>query len=748
MLMQEKTPSPVSGTLNKVTRARMAVNSFSMNAMSGDKLYKNQRRAIVRELFCNGYDSHKRNGNVDVPMEIHLPTEIEPFLSMRDFGTGLSESEMDDVYFVYFESTKREDEEATGAWGLGSKSPLGYCDNFSVTTFKDGWRGDYSVFLDGEGFPALAQISSGPTTEPNGVLVQVPIVDENDHDRFINEAADVLRWFDTQPKVNLEHWSLKDFGYEEKDLVPGIHLKRGSGYRAQMAAIHGHIEYPIDLPDRSLINEEVRDFLDFNLELHFENGELEYSMSREELSYSDKTIAAIEKKLYELRDGLAPKVEAMVAGEDTNWKKAGMLAAIAGDYNKHILKGACKEFIKAGKSPVHNAIKEGAFGGFQYEKLKQIAKHDSFAFAVDVLDDVKVRAFLPTDKAGTTVLGKATTRREDVKEIVDENGDKTMLRTDAYNIGIGNSSTVFVVNDTAFANAAQRIKHHYTTVGDFPKVIVLLDGVDRNTRPVNVGPVAELMKKLGNPTFVKLSEMTELPKAVRGASTGTVNRNDFVVMHHVEAKRVYRRWQDARTTWEPSTDFGNGTVYYVGLKGHRLHGNGVLEGSDAGRLATLVKYATKFGIVKKDTKVFGVRIGSIKTVKQDSNFVNIIDHIKAELAKVDLNALYASYAKNKISDAFTNDDIVNALQGDTDAAPILAVKDCAEPKLDRYDIGQLFSIAGIELDLDKGTEDVHNAETKVLEKYPLFKMYVEELGTSSRKKYTSAIVDYIVANKK
>ena len=74
--------------------------------MFADKVYSNKERAVIRELACNAHDSHVMAGTTDVPFDVHLPTQLEPWFSLRDYGTGLADDDIANVYGV--NSHKRE----------------------------------------------------------------------------------------------------------------------------------------------------------------------------------------------------------------------------------------------------------------------------------------------------------------------------------------------------------------------------------------------------------------------------------------------------------------------------------------------------------------------------------------------------------------------------------------------------------------------------------------------------------------
>ena len=119
------------------TNISSAPKNFTINASSkafkilSSGLYQNKIRAIVRELSTNALDAHIEAKNSD-PFVVHLPTSFEPFFSIQDFGTGLSEEDVLNLYTSYFSSTKTSSDDYIGALGLGSKSPFSYVDSFTI----------------------------------------------------------------------------------------------------------------------------------------------------------------------------------------------------------------------------------------------------------------------------------------------------------------------------------------------------------------------------------------------------------------------------------------------------------------------------------------------------------------------------------------------------------------------------------------------------------------------------------------
>lgn len=100
-----------------------------------DRIYTNKPLAVVREYCCNAHDSHVMAGTTDKPFNVHLPTMLEPWFSVRDYGTGLCEEDVRGVFSGIGISTKRDSNEVIGCWGVGTLSAFSVADSFTVTSF-------------------------------------------------------------------------------------------------------------------------------------------------------------------------------------------------------------------------------------------------------------------------------------------------------------------------------------------------------------------------------------------------------------------------------------------------------------------------------------------------------------------------------------------------------------------------------------------------------------------------------------
>lgn len=163
--------------------------------------YSDPMMACLRELAVNARDSHVEAGNPD-PIEVLLPTEMEPELVIRDRGIGLHPQMAVDVFTLYGKSTKRDSDEFTGMLGIGSKSPLAYCEAFTVIARKDGVQ---TTLLVGRGKDEVGELSDliEPTDEPDGVTIKIP-VEPKDFSAFEKKARWLFKFWQSPVLVNGE----------------------------------------------------------------------------------------------------------------------------------------------------------------------------------------------------------------------------------------------------------------------------------------------------------------------------------------------------------------------------------------------------------------------------------------------------------------------------------------------------------------------------------------------------------------
>lgn len=138
-------------------------------------LYGNPIRAAIREPLCNAWDANIDNGKRDVPLEITL---TETSLTIKDSGKGIPHDKIQQTYLILGKSTKVQQSDQTGGFGLGCKAPFAYAEHFEVRSSVDGVCTIYrmiKVSPEHGGRPAATVIASFPTKE-TGLTVTIPFV--------------------------------------------------------------------------------------------------------------------------------------------------------------------------------------------------------------------------------------------------------------------------------------------------------------------------------------------------------------------------------------------------------------------------------------------------------------------------------------------------------------------------------------------------------------------------------------------
>ena len=271
-------------------------------------LYSDKPLAIVRELGCNASDSMTASGQADKPFHIHLPNALEPWLIIQDFGTGISHDNIYNIYTTYFESTKTNTNSQIGCLGLGSKSPFCYTDNFTITSIHNGEKRIYNAYFNAANMPTISLMSSEKTKDGNGVAIQIP-VKANDFNTFNHSVYKAFRFFDVKPTISggKIDWD------EIKPDFTGAFWKSYHKLN-QSFAIMGGVTYPIETYK---VDGDHYDILrKAGLVIKFEIGEIDFTPSRESISYCDDTIKAINAKLNLVKQDFVTKVEAMVKDSD------------------------------------------------------------------------------------------------------------------------------------------------------------------------------------------------------------------------------------------------------------------------------------------------------------------------------------------------------------------------------------------------------------------------------------------------
>ena len=310
IINENKQDVTVNGSF-KTSGFKIQASSKAFDILSSN-IYQNKVRAVVREISCNAVDAHTAAGNPD-PIKVHLPTTLEPHFSVRDFGIGLSDEDVREIFTTYFCSTKTSSNDFVGALGLGSKSPFCLVDSFTVTSYYNGAKMLYSCYRDEHGEPQVALLTTEDTDEFNGLEVSMAIEDRHINE-FVQEAEHVYFYFNTVPNINKTHvmQSITERKNKIKVETDDVVVERWGGW-SSVSAVMGGVAYEIP---SSISVPNVTGHLKFNM------GEISFDAGRESLSLDDKTIDAIKAKCEKVKDTLKDAALATIESEPTAYLRA------------------------------------------------------------------------------------------------------------------------------------------------------------------------------------------------------------------------------------------------------------------------------------------------------------------------------------------------------------------------------------------------------------------------------------------
>ena len=306
-----------------------------------NQLYSDKILAVIREYSCNAVDANVEAGKGATPISVSLPNRLCSTFKVRDFGNGLTDADIHDIYAFYGESTKRKSNAMIGQLGLGSKSAFAYGDNFVINSFVNGVKNTYNAFIDDSQVGQIAKLGSEATTETNGVEIVISVKD-CDYEVFRTKAEGLFKHFKVQPIVK---GAAVDLTKSECVLSGSFWGIYASQFTSNFAlAVMGNIAYPIDFYSLKSTDNNLTKLLSANLVIEFEIGELDISASREKLQYTDRAIKAIIAKTDKIFSEMNAKVEEKLKNCETLFQAKKIYGSIF-DYQSplHCISGLIKK---------------------------------------------------------------------------------------------------------------------------------------------------------------------------------------------------------------------------------------------------------------------------------------------------------------------------------------------------------------------------------------------------------------------
>lgn len=269
--------------VGEINDFKMLVNEKSFSIIISG-IYSDKIKAIIREYGCNAVDSHKMAGHAK-PFDVHLPSYDNPIFYVRDYGVGLDEEDIINVFTVAFASTKEKTSLTTGELGIGGMS--GFCYNtasFTVTSWKNGVKYVYHCFLNG-GVPSYTKLLEEPSGEPTGVKVEMAA--GSDAYAFSTKSKEVFSWFSIKPNF------VGDNRPTLEDINPSINNDRWMLYGRKCYVWMGDVLYEVEAGHQAL--EKYQKIIYSGVIIKAPVGSVDFQPSRERLQYTAKTVSFLLK---------------------------------------------------------------------------------------------------------------------------------------------------------------------------------------------------------------------------------------------------------------------------------------------------------------------------------------------------------------------------------------------------------------------------------------------------------------------
>lgn len=319
----------LTGTLD-TKEFTIKVGHHIMSILSG--LYTDPTDAIVREYLTNMNDAYialfRENPSAPfIPPAIHAPSEMAPYVEFRDYGVGMPDDVVWNVFTQYGNSTKNSNNDEVGGFGIGSKTAFCY-NNGSSWSIESRYKGivnRYIAFVNDKQIPTLTLVSSEPTNDPSGVTINIPVLR---HDIASVRSA-IQKYAPHFPR----ELTLENITPEPMDILfqgTSWKLIRGKSGNGPAQVIMGNVPYPIEhtVPGMdahflmnqgvsrsvaTLVNKYRGDSSNLYLLMTLPVGTVDIVPSRDGLKYSDRTKAALYSAMKVVSSELTKVVEKSIA---------------------------------------------------------------------------------------------------------------------------------------------------------------------------------------------------------------------------------------------------------------------------------------------------------------------------------------------------------------------------------------------------------------------------------------------------
>jgi hypothetical protein len=650
-------------------------NRARIMSVLSDKMYSKKERAILREYSANSADSMIEAGKDYFGFIVTLPTFDDLNVKFRDFGAGLTASEITNVYCNMGTSTKRNSNAYTGNLGMGSKSFSCISDSVTVTSWNSGEKAIYQIIKgDVRTLPQIYELSRCATDEPTGIEVCIPVKSDIMY-TIHEEASNMFKYWPTLPTIlnmNEEYKSKMDnFRKTSATLFgDGWQVRPKTDYSAVGVALMGNVSYVLDwnkISSALPLNSHTRCLFDLlqsnDVVLTYEMGAIQFVPSREHLEYSDLTIKALTDKINDIFVKIKSSIQDKFTSATNIWEAKKIYNSIFGSglpietedgnvdiNNIKILNGNLKQLEQSLKGQLlydGKVIEDASF-----RHINKFDNNDSPA-------TVNGNSHQPYQPVMTTYRPKSGKLKTNKCKVEGNNG----ITASDY--------VAVVLNDTNKKSGVAMVARY----------LLFCDSVNKNYKTVHIlnfttPEMKDLFYKEYNFDSVPVIRMSDIINEVKNwynlnKTTHSTNNSGRTIRHIEYLDLVSETIEESDVSFKDIED----NVYFLyQATGRRTIGKVSIGSYDysCNKYKNDVLQAIKTLNDKLDLDIDKVYIVGTTTknsvwfdkARTNKEWINVMDYIKEQVKSIDVQELVNDTIKNEIVDVEVAKQLMAELEED------------------------------------------------------------------------------------
>ena len=311
---------------------------IAMRSMENN--YTDSSGATVREYATNALDAHLEAG-ITRPIEITTPTAENPHYIVRDFGKGMTREFLTKNFSKYRFSTKRDNKNANGMYGLGSKAALSEVNAFSIESVSEGYK-TFARIYKSENGSNVSILAHDKTDEPSGTRIIIN-VGEYKVEEYRTKIREFFYFWDPETVLvdgSRPHHILEDnYQYVERF---GYINNEAYRWNSTLRILQGNVVYSVNnLTDK----QKAKLFSSFpaliskHVILEVPNGTLAYTDSREGIVNSSDNLAKIGRHIGNMFRFMFDNMEKDINAEHDAWRALNILESYTEMFGSKTMQG-------------------------------------------------------------------------------------------------------------------------------------------------------------------------------------------------------------------------------------------------------------------------------------------------------------------------------------------------------------------------------------------------------------------------